>query len=106
MKAMCGIDCTCCLIFRTSLDGDDAAREAIRQYYREIGHDIDPKDLHCHGCGSDLMMPACVGCPYLKCGREKGLSCCDECNEYPCESLRWYTEKYIKPSMGKLIMPG
>jgi len=104
MKAMCGIDCACCRVFRATIDNDDAARAEIRQYYKGIGHDIVPEDLHCLGCGSDVMMPACAGCPYMKCGRERGLACCDECGEYPCESLRWYTEKYIKPSIGKLII--
>jgi len=105
MKAMCGIDCACCKTFRATMDNDIQAREEIRQYYKEIGHDIALEDLRCLGCGSDEMMPACAGCPYLKCGKERGLVCCDECGEYPCEPLQWYTENYIKPSIGKIIIP-
>lgn len=105
MKAMCGIDCTRCKTFRATIDNDDGMRREIQTYYRKIGIDIEIKDLRCHGCQSDKQMPACAGCPYRNCGKEKGLASCNECAEYPCESLRWYTQKYIKPSIGRLIMP-
>ena len=105
MRAMCGIDCTYCRTFRATANNGDGMRREIQKYYKEIGIDIEIKDLRCRGCGSDEMMPACAGCPYLKCGKERGLARCEECGEYPCESLQWYTETYIKPSMGKLILP-
>ena len=101
----CGIDCTCCRTFQATMNNDDQARAEIARYYKEIGHTIAPEDLHCRGCGSDEMMPACAGCPYRKCCKEKGLTRCGECGVYPCESLQWYTENYIKPSIGKLIIP-
>lgn len=105
MICWCGIDCTRCQTFRATINNDDSMCEAVKMYYEEIGHNIETKDLFCLGCRSDDIMSACAGCPYMKCGKEKGLQRCDECGEYPCESLQWYTEKYIKPSIGKLIIP-
>jgi len=105
MKSMCGIDCTHCQTFRATLSNDDGIRKEVQAYYKEIGIDIAINDLCCHGCRSDRQMPACAGCPYRRCGKEKGLTCCDECGGYPCESLRWYTENYIKPSIGRIIIP-
>ena len=105
MICWCGIDCTRCRTFRATLNNDDEMRKVIQKYYEEIGSTIEIKDLYCLGCRSDEIMLACSGCPYMKCGKEKGLKRCDECSEYPCESLQWYTEKYIKPSIGKLIEP-
>jgi hypothetical protein len=102
----CGIDCTCCQTFRATVNNDDETRRGVQAYYKEIGIDIAIEDLHCRGCHSDEQMPACAGCPYKKCGQEKGLARCAECGEYPCESLQWYMEKYIKPSIGRIIMPG
>ena len=104
MICWCGIDCTRCRTFRATLNDDDEMRKIIKKYYQEIGIDMDIKDLYCLGCRSDEIMSACAGCPYMKCGKEKGLKRCDECNEYPCESLQWYTEKYIKPGIGKFIV--
>jgi hypothetical protein len=104
MVCWCGIDCTRCRTFLATINNDDEICKEVQKYYAEIGHDIEIKDLHCLGCRSDEMMSVCAGCPYMKCGKEKGVSRCDKCGEYPCESLQWYTEKYIKPSIGKLIM--
>jgi len=104
MKSMCGIDCACCKTFRATANNDDGMRREIQQYYKELSIDIEIKDLRCLGCGSGEMMTACAGCPYRKCCEEKGLARCEECPEHPCESLQWYTETYIKPSMGKLII--
>jgi len=105
MVCMCGIDCSRCRAFRATAEGDGGgeAREVVAGYYKEIGHDIAAEDIRCFGCRSGEMMPGCAECPYLKCGKSKGLKRCAECGEYPCESLRWYTEKYIKPGMGKFI---
>ena len=103
MICWCGIDCTRCRTFRATINNDDEMRKVIKKYYEELEIYIELKDLYCLGCRSDEIMSACRGCPYMKCGKEKGLNRCDECGEYPCESLQWYTEKYIKPSIGKLI---
>jgi len=105
MVCYCGIDCTRCRTFRATINNDNEMRELVKTYYEEIGSIIEVKDLNCLGCRSDKMLSACAGCPYMKCGKEKGLKRCDECSEYPCESLQWYIEKYVKPSMGKFIMP-
>ncbi|MDR2686870.1 MAG: DUF3795 domain-containing protein [Oscillospiraceae bacterium] len=104
MISWCGIDCTRCQTFRATDSADDELRGEIQKYYKEIGIDIAIRDLSCRGCRSDETMPACAGCPYKKCGKAKGLARCAECGEYPCESLRWYTENYIKPSIGRLIL--
>ena len=104
MISHCGIDCTRCQTFRATASGDDALRGEIQQYYKEIGMDIAIQDLHCRSCHSEEQMPACASCPYKKCGQAKGLTRCAECTEYPCASLQWYTENYIKPSIGRLIL--
>ena len=104
MVCWCGIDCTRCRIFRATIENDDEIRKVVKEYYKAIGYDIEIKDLYCLGCRSDDIMPECSGCPYMKCGKEKGVKHCYECGEYPCESLKWYTDKYIKPSIGKIIM--
>jgi len=104
MISHCGIDCTRCQTFHATAGNDDALRREIQQYYKEIGMDIAMQDLHCRGCHSEEQMPTCAGCPYKQCGQAKGLTRCAECAEYPCESLQWYTENYIKPSMGRLIL--
>lgn len=105
MICWCGIDCARCRTFRATVNGDEQMRKAAQGYYEGIGHNIEIEDLHCLGCRSDDMMSACAGCPYMKCGKEKGLKRCDECGEYPCASLRWYMDEFVKPSMGKLISP-
>ena len=105
MVCYCGIDCSRCKTFHATINNDNEMRESVKTYYEEIGNSMEEKDLNCFGCRSDEMLSACAGCPYMKCGKEKGVKRCDECSEYPCESLQWYIEQYVKPSMGKLIIP-
>ena len=88
MVCFCGIDCTHCRTFLSTINNDDEMREIVKKYYEEMGIDIEIKDIRCLGCRSDEMMSGCAGCPYMKCGKEKGLNRCDECGEYPCESMQ------------------
>jgi len=105
MVCWCGIDCTRCKTFRATIDGDYETRVEVKKYYEEIGINIEIADLNCLGCRSDEMMYLCAGCPYMSCGKERGVKRCGECGEYPCESLQWYTEKHIKPGVGTFIIP-
>jgi hypothetical protein len=104
MTAYCGIDCERCRVFRATVDGDGEQRSLAAQYYAEMGIPVSESELRCRGCRSEERMAGCGGCPYRKCGIEKGVRSCGECGEYPCDSLRWYTKNYIEPSLGKLIM--
>jgi len=103
MVCYCGIDCSRCKTLHATVDDYDELRKTVQAYYDEFGHNIDIKDLNCLGCRSDSMLAGCADCPYMKCGKGKGLSRCDECAEYPCDSLRWYIDKYIKPGAGKFF---
>jgi len=105
MICYCGIDCTHCKTFLATINDDDALRELVQGYYAEIGHAMELEEIHCLGCRSDEMLPGCADCPYMKCGKEVGLKRCDECIVYPCESLNWYIENYVKPGVGKFIVP-
>ena len=104
MVCSCGFDCSRCRTFYATVNDDDEAREMIRGLYAEMGHTVEKGELNCFGCRSDEMMPLCSGCPYLKCGRERGLERCGECNEYPCESLKWYKETYLETGMNKFYV--
>lgn len=105
MVCWCGIDCTRCRTFRATVYNDEGAREAASAYYQGIGQAVAMEDIHCFGGHSDEVMAACAGCPYMRCGQGKGLNRCDACGEHPCESLRWYTDAFITPSIGRLIDP-
>lgn len=44
---------------------------------------------HCHGCLSDKLAPHCRVCPngFRECARERGVTWCFECGEFPCARL-------------------
>jgi len=100
----CGMDCSRCKTFRATLSDDDALRREVQQHYADIGVAVTLDSLHCLGCRSDEMMQACAECPYMRCGKQKGVDRCDACDEYPCQSLKWYIETYLKPGEGKFTV--
>lgn len=80
MFAPCGLDCMLCR-----------------------GHLLRKKS--CPGClGSDEnKSPSCISCAIKICAKEKGLTYCYECGEFPCKQVKNINKRYETKYHTKLI---
>ena len=92
----CGHDCTRCVTYRASIKGDAALKMRACEFYKsEMQTDIPADELVCCGGRSGRVMKLCSGCPFVRCCRDKGLSHCEDCEEFPCPTLEWYRDTYV-----------
>jgi hypothetical protein len=89
----CGLDCGACDILAAADDLQIA--EGIAQWFRkERSLDLDPRDIGCGGCRGTRNGHWSPGCWILKCCvDDKGLEYCSECDSFPCDKLREWSEK-------------
>jgi len=52
---------------------------------------------HCEGCLSDRVAPHCAGCPngFRRCAKEKKVTWCFQCQDFPCQRLKDFTNSHI-----------
>ncbi|MPN35791.1 hypothetical protein SDC9_183293 [bioreactor metagenome] len=96
MLCFCDHDCLRCITYLATVKNDDELRKQSQQFYKnKFGLDILLFEIHCTGGHSEDILRLCRGCPWMKCCKEKGLSACSDCTEYPCKPLADYQEKYV-----------
>ncbi len=81
LAAVCGLYCGACTLYIGSTE--DTGR--LNQLARLFGS--TPDELRCHGCRSARLGLHCRGCEFRACARERKISFCSECDEYPCAKL-------------------
>lgn len=92
---MCGLDCSSCPAFIATQNDDDKLRDKTAkewtERYETDGRNrpsIKPQDINCRGCLSKRTTYLyCRQCKIRKCGLEKGIKNCGECEEYKCDKL-------------------
>ena len=65
----------------------------------EVGKELnlDPKDVQCGGCKSDVRFVGCRNCHIRSCAERNHLNYCFECKEYPCDYFRQFLT--LKPHL-------
>lgn len=92
----CGHDCSRCLTYLATVNNSDELRRQSQQFYKDtFGHDIPLTEIHCLGGRSDDIFYLCRDCPRRKCAKEKRLSACSDCAEYPCKPLAEYQARWV-----------
>ncbi len=92
----CGHDCSRCLTYLATVNNSDELRRQSQQFYKDtFGHDIPLAEIHCLGGRSDDIFYLCRDCPWRKCAKEKRLSACSDCSEYPCKPLAEYQARWV-----------
>lgn len=98
MRCYCGHSCGRCLTYLATVRDDESLREQSQKFYKEeMKISLPLSAFRClggHAEDADVFAP-CRECPFRKCCRDKGLASCEECGEFPCETLAWYREKYV-----------
>lgn len=91
LVAACGIDCGICELY---LSRDN---QEIKNHLISVG--IPEKILPCDGCnnidGKCPILP--TKCATYECAKEKGVTFCSECEEFPC--------MYFAPTLDKANTP-
>lgn len=90
MISCCGINCDECDAFiATSTNDDDKRAEVAKLWSKQFNSDIKSESINCVGCQSDdgPVFGYCEVCAIRKCSKEKNISNCAHCTEYPCDYL-------------------
>lgn len=96
MICYCGHDCARCNTYLATKNNDDVLRHASRSFYSsEFGMNLDLKLIRCLGGRSDDFFILCNNCPFIKCCRERKITSCKDCSEYPCVQITEYEKKYV-----------
>lgn len=93
--AMCGLDCSFCAAFIATQNNDNQLRGKTAQEwtkrYQKDGRNRPPvktENINCQGClSAGSVYLYCRQCAVRKCGLEKGIKNCKECQDYRCEKL-------------------
>jgi hypothetical protein len=91
---VCGLDCSNCNAYKATVNNDNLLRqETAEKWTKEYNHDFKPEEINCLGCNSQgPYIEHCFECPYRLCAKEKGLTNCGQCEQYPCEKIAKFHE--------------
>jgi len=92
LAGICGIFCGTCPIYVASREGDT---EQLAKISRE--YNIPIAEVRCDGCLSGRVIGFCVDCRhgFRQCAREKQVTWCFECPDFPCQRLKNHTSVHI-----------
>ena len=89
--ACCGIECSSCDAYVATISNDDELRKKTSENWSNMfSADIQPKDINCLGCRSEVLFSHCNECEMRKCNIEKDLENCSKCGDYACERLEGF----------------
>ena len=92
LAGICGLYCGTCRNYLAPREND---LEQLQRTSQETGIPIE--EIHCDGCLSDTVFPLCVECRrgFRQCAAEKKTTWCFQCDEFPCQRLRDFTNAHI-----------
>jgi hypothetical protein len=67
-----------------------------------LGREVEVKDIACEGCLSEVVAIHCRGCAIRACALGKGLACCAECSDSPCQRITDFSRDGI-PRHGEIL---
>lgn len=90
--AFCGLICWECPVYIATKTDNEESKEKLAKEYSTDSFKFEKDDMTCTGCHSTegVNEKMCVECPMRKCGMEKKITHCTECNEYPCQHIVGY----------------
>ncbi len=89
---ICGLYCGTCPNYLAYRKKD---AEQLAKISETTGIPIE--NIRCDGCLSDTVMPYCVECRhgFRQCAREKKVTWCFECHEFPCQRNKDFANVHI-----------
>lgn len=96
MMACCGLLCSECMAYKATVADDMSLREkTAEQWSRMFGAEIEPEQINCLGCHSDVLFSHCHVCETRACVKGKALENCGKCSDFACgkvENILKYDE--------------
>ncbi len=92
----CGLYCGVCAIYMAYRDNNEKFKQRLTGLYQggvagkgtlPNSENLSEKDIRCKGCLSDDRFMHCAQCSIRDCTKEKGLSGCHQCDEFPCKFI-------------------
>jgi len=92
LVGICGLYCGTCPQYLAWQENDTEQLAKISQE-----HDIPVEEIRCDGCLSDRVISFCLECRhgFRQCAKEKKVTWCFECPDFPCQRLRDFTKVHI-----------
>lgn len=94
--APCGLYCGVCAIHIAGRDNNEKFKERLVDLYKgniagkgtlPNSQHLTERDIKCDGCLSDDTFMHCRQCEIRRCVKNKGLSGCHECDDFPCPHI-------------------
>ena len=98
LAGACGLYCGACPIYRMYKDRDT---ERLEQAAREVFH-CQPDDIRCEGCRGPLDCHWSPKCRFLACTRERSVTFCYECTDFPCDDLSTFSADHRNVPLSNL----
>jgi hypothetical protein len=101
--APCGMYCGVCAVVYATRDDNTKFKERLVGVYKGRlpgSENLSIDDIHCKGCLSEEPFLFCRTCTIKDCTKEKGLSGCHECSDFPCPMI----ENFPMPVGKKVIL--
>jgi hypothetical protein len=81
LLGICGVYCGACPTYRAYNDKDQTLFDWV------LKEGMPRAEILCEGCLSNLVNEWCANCYFRKCVKEKEVTYCFECKDFPCEKL-------------------
>lgn len=86
--AVCGLFCESCGIHIATRNKDDIELERLAAMMKTT-----KEEIQCDGCRSGVLSPHCRNCEFRSCAQGKQMDNCEECRDFPCESIKDFQKK-------------
>jgi hypothetical protein len=95
--ACCGLSCSDCRAYIATRSHDrKLAAEVAKAWSNPEEGNYTAEEIWCDGCDSDRLHGFCVRCPPRLCAKERKLSNCGLCKEYPCTKLKGLWASWVE----------
>lgn len=86
--ACCGLNCNECTAYKATVSNSDELRkQTADEWGKQFNVNINPEDINCLGCRSELLFGHCNVCEIRKCALDKTLDNCGKCSSFSCEKV-------------------
>ena len=92
----CGLYCGVCAIHIAHRSGNEKFKERLASLYKggvpgkgtlPNSENLSTEDIRCDGCLSGCLFMHCQQCDIRNCTREKRITGCHECDDFPCAHI-------------------
>ncbi len=89
LASICGLFCGSCSLYINTQENNIDKLEVIAKSLNQT-----LEETFCDGCRAERKSAHCTrNCVFFDCAKERNISFCGECNDYPCQELKNFQTK-------------